>query len=245
MSTLTTIQSTDLITNSRAVINDNFTALNTDKIETSYIDTDTTLAANSDSKIATQKAVKAYVDAGGNVNASETTRGIVEEATDAEVTAGTATGGTSAKLFLTPAKLATRLAAVLLGYLPNTMTSGVTTRDISTASGNQTIAHGLGRVPVRVDIKAMNEISTGGSIAISDGAFTSSGNHCIYWAIRSISTEDSFTGQSATYSLYVLDDFTPTNYATGSITVDATNITIAWTKNGSPSGTADIMWVAQ
>lgn len=63
MSTITTIQSTDLITNSRADINNNFTNLNSDKIETSVIDTDTALAANSDSKIATQKATKAYADA--------------------------------------------------------------------------------------------------------------------------------------------------------------------------------------
>ncbi len=65
MSTITTINSGDLITNSRAVINTNFSNLNTDKIETSVLDTDTTLSANSDSRIATQKAVKAYVDAGG------------------------------------------------------------------------------------------------------------------------------------------------------------------------------------
>lgn len=63
MSILTTIQSTDLITNSRSDINDNFSALNTDKMETSVLDTDTTLAADSDSKVPTQKAVKAYVDA--------------------------------------------------------------------------------------------------------------------------------------------------------------------------------------
>ena len=63
MSTLVTIQPTDLITNSRADINGNFAALNTDKIETSVIDTDSALTANSDSKVATQKAVKAYVDA--------------------------------------------------------------------------------------------------------------------------------------------------------------------------------------
>lgn len=111
MSTITTINSGDLITNSRTDLNNNFANLNADKMETSVLDTDTTLAANSDSKVATQKAVKAYVDAGGNVNASETTKGIVEEATDAEVTAGTATGGTGAKLFVTPAKLATRLAS--------------------------------------------------------------------------------------------------------------------------------------
>lgn len=105
MSTITTINATDTITSSRTVINTNFSNLNTDKIETSTLDTDTSLSANSDSKIPTQKAVKAYVDTGGNSNASETTRGIVEEATDAEVTAGTATGGTGAKLFITPAKL--------------------------------------------------------------------------------------------------------------------------------------------
>ena len=46
--------------------------------------------------------MKAYVDTGGNVNASTTVRGIVEEATLAEVTAGTATGATGARLFMNP-----------------------------------------------------------------------------------------------------------------------------------------------
>lgn len=119
MSTITTILGTDLITNSRTVINTNFSNLNTDKMETSVLDTDTSLAANSDLKVATQKAVKTYVDAGGNVNASETAKGISEEATDAEVTAGTATGGTGAKLFVTPAKLATTLTSQFgVGFTP-------------------------------------------------------------------------------------------------------------------------------
>jgi hypothetical protein len=121
MSTITTIQESDLITNSRADINNNFSALNTDKIETSTLDTDTTLAAASDSKIATQKAVKAYVDSGGNQNASETNRGLVQEATDAQVTAGTATGSSGAKLFVSPTKLLTRTDAIIpvdSGYVP-------------------------------------------------------------------------------------------------------------------------------
>lgn len=76
MSTITTLQGGDLITDSRAVINDNFSALNTDKMETSVLDTDTALTANSDSKIATQKAVKAYADSLLNVGIStETTTG--------------------------------------------------------------------------------------------------------------------------------------------------------------------------
>lgn len=65
MASIQTIQPSDLITDSRADINSNFANLNSDKIETSVIDTDTTLAANSDTKIPSQKAVKAYIDAGG------------------------------------------------------------------------------------------------------------------------------------------------------------------------------------
>jgi hypothetical protein len=142
MSTLTTINGSDLPSNSRVDINNNFDALNTDKLETSYLDTDNTLAANSDTKIPSQKAVKTYVDAGGNVNASETNKGIVEEATDAEVTAGTATGATGAKLFVTPAKLATRLTStgtspVVRVYTDNSVAYGsATTRfDITNPSG--------------------------------------------------------------------------------------------------------------
>lgn len=118
MATIVTIQASDQITNSRADLNTNFANLNSDKIETSTLDTDIALAANSDLKIATQKAVKAYVDTGGNVNASETTRGIVEEATDAEVSAGTASGAL-AKLFITPTKLLTYLATRFAAGVPS------------------------------------------------------------------------------------------------------------------------------
>jgi len=104
MSSITTIASSDVIANSRTDINTNFSNLNTDKIETSVLDTDTTLAANSDAKIPSQKAVKAYVDSGGVTNASETVKGLVEEATDAEIAAGTATGSTGARLYINPSK---------------------------------------------------------------------------------------------------------------------------------------------
>jgi len=62
MATITTIASTDQPSASRTVINNNFTNLNDDKIETSVLDTDGTLAADSDAKVATQKATKTYVD---------------------------------------------------------------------------------------------------------------------------------------------------------------------------------------
>lgn len=102
MSTISTLASGETGANSRTIINTNFTNLNNDKIETSVLDTDTTLAANSDLKVPTQKAVKAYVDSGGNQNASTTQAGIVEEATQAEIIAKTAAGGTGARLYINP-----------------------------------------------------------------------------------------------------------------------------------------------
>lgn len=112
MTAITNILGTDIISTSRTDINTNFENLNDDKIETSTLDTDTTLAANSDVKIATQKAVKAYVDTFTSPLASITAKGVVEEATTAEVTAGTDTGGTGAKLFVPPSKLNTQITAL-------------------------------------------------------------------------------------------------------------------------------------
>ena len=64
MSTITSLTGSTPVTTAGAatIINTNFANLNTDKIETSVLDTDNTLTANSDSKIATQKATKTYVD---------------------------------------------------------------------------------------------------------------------------------------------------------------------------------------
>lgn len=103
--TITTINSIDLITNSRTDINNNFASLNTNKLETSLLTTDPSLSANSDLLIPSQKAVKAYVDTGGNANASITNKGIVQEATAAQIAAGTATGSTGARLYVNPASL--------------------------------------------------------------------------------------------------------------------------------------------
>lgn len=132
MATVITLQASDLISNSRADINTSIANLNSGKIETSVISTDTSFAAASDAKIASQLATKTYIDTSGGANASETVRGIVEEATDAEVTAGTATGGTTAKLFVTPAKLATRLSSLTAATI-----------QIFTATGTWTKPSGL------------------------------------------------------------------------------------------------------
>src|ERR1035437_2096157 len=61
---------------------------------------------------ANQLATKAYVDGvaiAGASNADTTTKGIVEEATQAEVLAKTAAGGTGAQLFINPSNLPSTL----------------------------------------------------------------------------------------------------------------------------------------
>lgn len=62
MSEITTLNSGDSGPVSRGVLNTNLANLNADKIETSVISTDGTLASNSDAKLPSEKAVKAYVD---------------------------------------------------------------------------------------------------------------------------------------------------------------------------------------
>lgn len=94
-----------------------------------------------------QASTKKYADdlaIAGSPNASTTAKGIVEEATQAEILAGTATGGTGARLFVNPSTLTTngKLPAT---FIPSvkfggtgvdgalTVSSGTTTIDLSGA----------------------------------------------------------------------------------------------------------------
>lgn len=246
MATITTINGSDQITNSRTVINTNFSNLNSDKIETSVLDTDTAMAANSDAKVATQKAVKTYIDTFGGANASETVRGIVEEATDAEVTAGTATGSTGAKLAVTPAKLATRLATILAAYQATVIyKNGLTSKALADASGSQTIAHGLGKSPTRINFHATFHSGTAIS-GVVHGVWDATSQNCtglmIAEGTTSATADASFTNATA---LKISDVAALSDFQVGTVSVDATNITIAWVKTNNPSGTWNILWEAQ
>lgn len=183
MTTITTLVGTDGITaaNSMVKINTNFENLNHDKIETSVIDTDTALSANSDEKIPSQKAVKSYVDSGGNVNASETNKGIVEEATDTEVTNGSSTGGTGAKLFITPAKLSTYLSTGLSAPIVRTYTTtstflgdSTTRYDITNPSGT-TFRYTYDGTGTNPSITSSNP-ATGAYVAVRGQNFSSGNN---------------------------------------------------------------------
>lgn len=90
--------------------------------------------------------------AAGAPNASETAKGLFEEATDAEVTAGTATGATGAKLAVTPAKLATRISAVLPATIATVPTPAFPSFTITTQqfTGNTTLQVGKVFIPAAI-----------------------------------------------------------------------------------------------
>lgn len=103
---------------------------------------------------------------------------------------------------------------------------GSTTYDISTASGTQNIAHGLGAIPTGFRVF--------GACTQNIGSFaqTFSGNSVSMGGNTTLSA-------SATFRF-----FDGTNFTTAVITVDITNIILTWTKSGSPTGTAQIIWEA-
>jgi hypothetical protein len=132
-------------------------------------------------------------------------------------------------------------SAVLLA---TTYTNGQTTRDLSTASGNQTIAHGLGKIPKKVKITAIQASTSGVSDNYSFGAYNGTTNSSIY------------RGQNGNTQYYVGGDNTntinimtaasnDTSPSTATVTVDATNITLAWTKATTATGTAYLLWEAE
>jgi hypothetical protein len=72
--------------------------------------------------------LKEYIDnaiISGAADASETVKGLVEEATDAEMTAGTDTGGTGAKLFVPPSKIQTYVDSNTMSFVYKTTTETV------------------------------------------------------------------------------------------------------------------------
>lgn len=171
--------------------------------------------------------------------------------------------GTNDTKFATPKALADSVyvPTVLPGASGNIMTSdgtkwtsttpasssvvckgGATTYNVSTASGTQTIAHGLSGVPKVVRITA--RFNSGSYHSNSTGIFDGTTNSCIYEIFRDDSSTNTIDS-SSTYSIIVADHTTISNgNQSGVITVDATNITITWTKTSTLTGNAYILWEA-
>lgn len=86
-------------------------------------------------------------------------------------------------------------------------------------SGTETIAHGLGKTPVMIIFGAT---TTNFGFA-SQGSWTSTGNKCVYFS----------GGGSGSSGDYAIAGVAGSNSQIATAAVDATNITLTWTKGGS------------
>lgn len=121
-----------------------------------------------------------------------------------------------------------------------TYKNGIATYDLSTASGNKVIAHGLGVAPKKVKIFFTK---TGSDPSWwSDGAWDGTNTATLYADHGGGSNTVQHGSDTINIFWYVQDQ--NANSQQGTITVDATNITIAMTKAGLPTGIANIMWEA-
>lgn len=187
-------------------------------------------------------------------NASTTANGTVEIATDAELAAGTATGGTGAILVAAASSVGTAGTANKLvqydgsGKYPaadgSNITNiriplfacGQTSRDAGAGTGTQNIAHGLGVTPRMIKVTATYvKTSASQTEGISVGTATSTSTDTCTYVISNPSGDGS-AGQnsSAIISLtYTVADVS---------TLDATNITLNFSTHST--ATVYIQWEA-
>lgn len=126
------------------------------------------------------------------------------------------------------------------GNLTNFFKNGTATRAGNTASGTQNIAHGLGRVPKKVRISAMAKW-TGDDTAESIGVYNGTTTSLVYIA-RDAAAGNPVSGVSSTYIVYMYTS-AQGYLQTASITVDATNIILAWTLTGvGNASNINLMW---
>lgn len=109
--------------------------------------------------------------------------------------------------------------------------SGLSSKLLSDSSTTQTIAHGLGVAPKRVTFT--HQGSTG---LVGNGTFDASGQRSLFGTLGGVST-------SSTLGICI---GAGGDFQGGSISVDATNISISWTKNGTGGGaiTVNFLWQA-
>lgn len=132
-----------------------------------------------------------------------------------------------------PVGIAISATQLLIIKLPR-ITSGSTTKDCSNTT-TTTIAHGLGYVPrmVKVDMKVIS----GADYAHTQGIL----NNSVQSANSGFVETGSGTGEASTLTFKL--DIGGSGELTGTITVDATNISIAWSGT-TFSATANLIWEA-
>lgn len=127
---------------------------------------------------------------------------------------------------------------------------GVFTRLANDTDNTQTIAHGLGRTPTWVRIWAMWAYNAlGGSkygIGHSFGTYDGSTMQTAYLGLNDENVNDGDSLTTTSYIIYLPDSSAENGKVVASISVDATNISLTWTKSGTVTGdTISVHWEAE
>lgn len=125
---------------------------------------------------------------------------------------------------------------------------GTASRARDAASGDQEIAHGLGRTPKFVKLIASHvDDANGGKFTKSSGISDGSNNSCIYTYLAS-GYDDGYALKTDDYAIKIIQlPITNNQYQQATVSLDGTNITLTWVKgSGSLAGNEDIviLWEA-
>lgn len=125
-----------------------------------------------------------------------------------------------------------------------TAKNGIATRTDTTASGSQTIAHGLGRTPHQTRITATWSVDA--EQLQSTGVYNGTTTSMVFWygTNSENGTVLGTAGNSSTNMVYIFRSKAGANASqVATITVDGTNITLAWTLSGTMPGNAiNMLW---
>ena len=121
--------------------------------------------------------------------------------------------------------------------------SGVASRGFSTASGDQVIAHGLGKTPKKVRISAYVSVgTTSAKEASSMGSYDGTNNVCVY-VEQDNNGDRSIVQSDGSNAVVMIWGSNANDSQKAVITVDGTNITLAWVKVGTTSTVSiKFMW---
>lgn len=196
-------------------------------IPSSYLSTSTTLAENSDTKVPSQKAVKAYAD-----NMVLTGGGIPIGYLDTD---GTLAANLDTKVASQKATV-TYVAAQIAAAAPGTKVyASVATRDASTASGSVAYTPaGLTFTPKAIIAMSAIENNEVFSMGFSDGTR----NSCLW--LRGSYANFQWTNYLVFTSLTASAS---DNQSATIASFDTNGFTLAWTKNGSPTGSIAVAYL--
>lgn len=172
-------------------------------------------------------------------DATSTTAGLVELATAAEITAGTATGG-DGPLTVTPDQLALSTPVFNGSGLTNlTMKSTSNVSNGPSSSTTQTITHNLGKTPKIVRLTGYCPQAGG----VSTGLYDDSGNRAVN---RTVIGGTITVESSNSYAIKLYDDQATDGISTGVVgNLTSTQFDIVWTVTQGDTSTCKFIWEAE